>query len=112
MTFFSGLKNNNQKGILMKHAIIDKCVIPNRYHKADKGTIARVVHDYQVSYYVQISPNTLQPNWLPLATVLEKALEKQFKIDTFIEQIIQLYENAISNSKSDDTASITTLINQ
>ena len=97
---------------MMKHEIVDKCVIPNRYHKAPRGTIARVVNDYEASYYIQLSDNDIQAYWLPLALVLEKALEKQFKIDTFIEHIIKLYDDAINDSKSKDSESITELTNQ
>lgn len=78
----------------MKHEVINKFVVPTRYHFAKKGTVARVITDYEKSYYIQLGDDEIKPNWIPMALVLEKAFETQFATSKFIDAIINLYEQA------------------
>jgi len=88
------MKHKVTKSEKAERRLINKFVIPNRYHFAQKGTVARVVTDYGKSYYVQVSDNEIKPDWTPMALVLEAALEKQFENEKFLENIMALYETS------------------
>lgn len=102
----------SNKRIVMKHKLINKFVVPNAYHFAEKGTVARVVTDYGISYYIQMSDNETKADWLPVALLLEKALEKQFSNSQFIEDIMKLYKRNTENTHEKLSQSIQELISE
>jgi len=74
---------------------------PTKWDKAPYATIWRVKNDDSDLIFIQMSEDSDNPNWVPIADIMIKSFERFYHDSNFINECIELYKAEQGLSKSE-----------